>query len=421
MIGEVLEFAGLLRRKSWSRARLDELRRAKLRRLIHHAYHSVPYYRRLMEKAGVRPEDVDEPSDLRKLPVTTKQELRDAGEDCLARGCGELTVRHTSGHSGVPFEVRVTPAECRTRRLREFRMLMGAGVRPRDRLTLLGPLRTAPRRLHRRIGLYRMEVIPGNLPDQEMVRRLQESRPDVLWAYPTVLKTVLYRAGCGLSGLAKPRLLITSAQVMESALRTQLRADLPEMDIASIYGSAEAGRIAAECRWRRGLHLEDDALIVELVENGSPVEPGCEGTVVLTCLDQLAMPLIRYEQGDRCRLRPTPCSCGWQTPVMDAPAGRNADMVTLPSGRKISVLPLDVALRDQTDLLQYRFVQKRLDRIESQLCYRTPPPDEQLQKVRRRLEEALPEGMEVHIRLIPEMRFEGVKFKVFVSELEGSS
>jgi phenylacetate-CoA ligase len=300
-------------------------------------------------------------------------------------------------------------------------MLIGAGVRPRDRLTLLGPLRTGPRRLHRQLGLYRMEMIPGNLPDQEMVRRLRESRPDVLWVYPTVLKTVLYRAGCALSGLARPRLLITSSQVMESVLRGQLLADLPEMEIATIYGSAEAGRIAAECRRRSGLHLEDDALIVELLENGSPVEPGREGTAALTCLDQFAMPLIRYEQGDRCRLRTTPCSCGWQTPVMDAPAGRSADMVTLTSGRKISILPFDAALRDQTDLLQYRFVQQRLDLIEAQLCYRSPPPDEHLRELRRRLEDAVPEQMKIVVRLVPAMRFEGVKFRVFVSELEGSS
>ena len=86
---------------------------------------------------------------------------------------------------------------------------------------------------------------------------------------------------------------------MRPETRERLTSSLPKMEIVNIYGSSEAGRIAAECRARRGLHLEDDALIVELLEDGLPAEPGHEGTVVLTCLDQFAMPLIRYEQGDR--------------------------------------------------------------------------------------------------------------------------
>ena len=417
MISEVLELASLIRRKSWSRARLDELRRQKLQRLIHHAYANVPYYRRLMDRVGVKPDDIREPSDLIKLPITTKSDLRRAGEDCLANGCGELTVLHTSGHSGAPFEVRMTPGEYRTRRLREFRMLIGVGVKPRDRLVLLGPMRTRPNRLHRRLGLYRMEVIPCTLPDEEQLRRLRLSKPDVLWAYPTVLETALWRAGCGLRELAQPRFLISSSEVMTPLFRRRLLAEMPEMEIVNIYGSAEAERIAAECSARRGLHLEDDAVIVEILNGGSPALLGQEGTVVLTCLDQLAMPLIRYEQGDICRLRAEACGCRWATPVIDPPLGRNSDMITLPDGRKMSSQGLAVSLRHEMDLLQYRFVQERPDRIEAQLCFRNTPQPHKLDELKKRMEEAVGNDVSFDIRVIPEMRFEGTKFKTFVSKL----
>jgi phenylacetate-coenzyme A ligase PaaK-like adenylate-forming protein len=417
MIPELIEFAGLLRRKRWSRERLDDLRRAKLRRLIHHAYDNVPYYRRLMDRSGVRPADIREASDLVRLPVTTKADLRRADAECLAPSQDTLTVLHTSGHSGAPFAVRLSAAEYRTRRLREFRMLIGTGVRPRDRLTLLGPVRTRPERVHRRLGFYRLEVIPGSLPDEEQLRRFQLSRPDVLWAYPATLKTMLHRARCRLHDLARPRFLITSSEVMDRGFREQLLTEMPEMEIVNIYGSAEAGRIAAECRARRGLHLEDDALIVELLDNGSPVTSGSQGTVVVTCLDQLAMPLIRYEQGDIAQLRSEPCGCGWQTPVMEPPSGRNSDMITLARGTEISCLRLEVSLRHEMDLLQYRFVQERLDRIQAQLCFRQAPTPAKLGELKRRMEEAAGGEFEVDIELVPEVRLEGVKFKVFVSKL----
>ena len=417
MILEALEFARLLRRKTWPRERIDELRRAKLRRLILHAYENVPYYRRLMDRAGVKPAEIREPSDLRKLPVTTKADLRRAGQDCLSTGMEAPTVLHTSGHSGVPFEVRMTAAEYRTRRLREFRMLIGIGVRPRDRLTLLGPVRTRPQRLHRRLGFYRIEVIPLVLPPEEQLRRFRLSHPDVLWAYPCALQTVLHYGECGLGDLARPRFLINSSAVMTPLFRERLLAELPEMEIVNIYGSAEAGRIAAECRARRGLHVEDDAVIVELLENGSPVEGGHEGTVVVTCLDQFAMPLIRYEQGDICRTRPEPCGCGWRTPLLDSPLGRNSDMLTLPNGSRVSPDRIEVSLRHEMDLLQYRFVQERLDRIQAQLCFRCPQTPAKLAELRRRMEEAAGGSMAVEIELVAEARFESVKFKVFVSKL----
>ena len=417
MMFEVLEFFQLLNRKRWPRERLDDLRRAKLRRLIDHAYRHVPYYRRLMDHAGVKPEQIRELPDLRRLPITTKKDLRKAGQDCLTAGHGELTVLHTSGHTGVPFEVHLTPAESRTRRLREFRMLIGVGVRPRDRLTLLGPVQTRPARLHRQLGFYRLEVIPLVVPHEEQLRRFRLSRPDVLWVYPTTLEALLQYAGCELRDLAQPRILVTSAGVMRPSLRERLRAEMPRMEIVNIYGSSEAGRIAAECRARRGLHLEEDALIVELLENGSPAEPGREGTVVVTCLDQLAMPLIRYEQGDICRLQSEPCVCGWQTPLLDAPLGRDSDLLTLPGGTRISANRLEVALRHEMNLLQFRFVQDRPGRIQAQLCFRTEPSPQDLTELRRRLEEAAGGNIALDIEQVPENEFKSVKFKTSISQL----
>jgi len=417
VIGEVREFLSLRARRGWDRSRIDELRRVKLRRLIRHAYDNVPYYRRLMDHARVRPDEIRGPEDLQNIPVTTKKDLRNAGPDCLAHGAGPLITLQTSGHSGIPFEVKMTAAEYRTRRLREFRMLIGLGVRPTDRLVLLGPVRTRPARLHRRLGFYRMEVIPLTLPEDEQLARFRSSNPDILWAYPTILKTALYNAHCGLSDLVRPRFLITSGQVMEPVFRERLRRELPSMEIVNIYGSAEVGRIGAECRHRRGLHLEEDALIVEFLQDGNRVEPGTEGHVAVTSLDQLTMPFIRYEQGDLCRLRAHACECCWRTPLIDPPLGRSADMITLPCGGALSPLPLDVALRNELSLWQYRFIQHRPDHIEAQLCFRELPSPDKVGELKRLMENTVGHGIVFDVQLIPEMRFEGSKFKVFLSNL----
>lgn len=419
MIGEILEFWQTYERAKWPAAKLAAFRRQKLRRLIDHAYSNVPYYRDLMQKAGVAPGDIQDFSDLVRIPVTTKAMLRDAGDRALAGGSGNLLSQHTSGHSGVPFTVRYTQREQQSRRLREFRMLISAGVRPRDQLVLLGPTRSRPQRLHRWLGLYRMEVIPCTLTHQELSARFEATSPDVLWVYPTSLKTVLYHTGKALHQLVQPRIMITSAQVMDAPFRQRLLAESPGLEIVDIYGSSEVGRIAAVCGHRTGLHIEEDALHVELLDSGQPIAAGGLGSVTITAFDQLAMPFIRYEQGDLCRQKLAPCPCGRNSSMLYPPIGRDADMITLPDGQKVSCAIVDVALRDETELLQYRFVQTALSKIRVEVCYRQPPSAEHLQNLSQLLSACTNGQIDYTMEVLPDFRMEGTKFKVFVSEVPG--
>jgi phenylacetate-CoA ligase len=420
MLSEIFELARLLRYPHWPADKLADFRRRKLHRLVHHAFQEVPYYRDLMQRNGLRPEDIREFSDLAQIPVTTKAMLRQAGPAALARGARDLETLHTSGSSGTPFEVHCTPRERRTRRLREFRMLLTAGqFGPRDQLVLLGPTLQRPSRLHRALGFYRHAVIPCSLPGAELTARLIAARPDVLWVFPTSLKTVLYYSGKSLAQICRPRTLLTSAQVMDTQFRNRLLAGNPGLEIVDIYGAAEVGRIAAACELRNGLHLEEDALHVELLLEGKPVAPGEEGTVTVTALDQLAMPFIRYEMGDLCRLRLDHCPCGRSSARIHPPAGRNADMVTLPDGRKTSCAALDIALRNETNLVQYRFVQTGLRHIRAELFYSADPGPERLRALLERCSALFDHEIQFSVQQMAAYRTDGPKFKVFISELAG--
>lgn len=418
MIGEALELAALVARRRWSRARLEALRRRKLRRLVEHAYRNVPYYRALMDRARVKPGEIQNEEDLHRLPITRKEDLRRAGEACLAKGAGPLMSLYTSGFSGKPFEVKLTPAEYRRRRLREFRMLLGMGLRPRDHLVLLGPLRPRPARLHRLLGFYRLTVIPLTLPVEEQIARFRATRADVLWFYPATLRSMLSVDRELLRRTAPPRFLISSSAVMDPVLRARLERDLPGVPILEAYAANESGRIAAECPLRQGLHLEDDAVIVELLENGEPAPPGAAGSVVLTCLDQLAMPFIRYELGDLARFKNGVCRCGWQTRLIDRPLGRLEEMLRLRDGRLIDSSVINVVLREWPSVWQHRFIQRRYDLVEGQLVYETPPRRDELERLRCVLEEKVGCGMRFELRVLDRIDDEGLKFHAFLCRIE---
>jgi len=418
MIGDAVTLARLLAHWRWSQAELAALRQRKLRRLIDHAYRNVPYYRARMEEAGLRPQDLQTEIDLERLPVTRKEDLRQAGEACLARGAGRLMTLHTSGHSGTPFQIRLTESEYRLRRLREFRMLLGMGLRPRDRLVLLGPLRSRPVRLHRLLGLYRLIVIPWTLSMGEQLARLEAARPDVLWFYPTTLKSLMAFAPGILRRIKRPRFLISSSSVLDSPTRADIERDLSGVPIREAYAANECGRIAADCRFGQGLHLEDDALIVELVDGGKPAEAGTPGSIVITCLDQFAMPFIRYELGDLVRQKGGACPCGRQSPLIDRPLGRDWEVFRSRDGSLIDPDVVAGLLRNYPGLVQFRFVQRSYELIEGQLVFEAPPPAERLEELRRLLEARVGHGVRFELRLPDRIDDERLKFRAFVCRLE---
>jgi phenylacetate-CoA ligase len=416
---ELTELAALFAVGWRGREALDSMRRRRLARLVRHAYEHVPYYRARMGAAGLRPADVSTPADLRRMPVTTKADLRAAGDAALSRGAGSLIARGTSGYSGQPFVTYRTPSEARVCSLRDFRALVRAGFRPLDRLAVLGPDRFRPRRAHHRLGPYRQEIIRGSLSVDEQSRRLRDFAPTVLWAYPTMLRSVLAAQGHRLSRLAQPRILITSSEVLDPVFRGQILRDRP-VEIFNFYGAVEVGRIGAECRSHAGLHVEADALIVELLDGDRMVEPGAPGRVVLTSLENYAMPMIRYDLGDLSAEICGSCPCGWPTPRIEAPMGRNTDMVTLPDGGRVSATRLNFVLREQRDLLQFRFRQDSADRIEAQLVYERPPAPQDLAGLRAQLEAALAGQIRVDVRVVDRIAVEGGKFKYLVSSLPGA-
>jgi phenylacetate-CoA ligase len=419
VLSELAELAALLAVGWRSRDGLESMRRRKLARLVRHAYERVPYYRARMDAARLRPADIATPADLRRMPLTTKADLRAAGAAALSSTARSLVTRNTSGFSGRPFAVHRTPQEMRRARLRDFRALLRAGLGPRDRLAVLGPDRTRSARAYERLGLYRQEVIRGSLGVDEQVRRLRDCAPTVLWVYPSLLQSLLSRRGHRLSALARPRILIASSEVLDPVLRTQILRDRP-VEIFNFYGAVEAGRIGAECRAHAGLHVEADALIVELLDGDRVVEPGKPGRVVLTNLDSYAMPLIRYDLGDLSAEIPAPCPCGWPTPLLEAPMGRNADMVTLPDGSLASATLLSFVLRAELDVLHFRFRQDRADRLEAEFVFERPPSPHALLDLRARLEAALGDQLRIDLRVVDQIAMGSGKFKYLVSSLPGA-
>lgn len=340
---------------------LGELRERKLRSLVDHARQNVPYHCSRFDEAGIEPGSIRTLGDLERIPVTTRGDLRAAGpEAILTRGTDPAagTRYLTSGTTGRSLVVHLSPTEARTRLLVELRGLRAAGLlRPREKIVVIGPVRWGPGHLYQRLGLFRRLYISPRLPVRDQVARLEQLRPHVLWAYPSVLMAIVERLGGRLSAAARPRALITSAEGIPGDLAAAIHADL-EVEWFNFYGAAETGRIAWECRAHDGLHLNADRLVLERLEG-----PGGSARTVITDLDSRTMPILRYDLGDDIDFLDGDCRCGVSFPRIGAPRGRISGMVRLPDGRSISSWALRSIVRDHPGVDVYQMRQLAPDHL----------------------------------------------------------
>jgi phenylacetate-CoA ligase len=415
MLEEQRELLRLTRRRLPSADEIEAIRLRRLRDLLQYAFDNVPFYRGLLQSNGLVPSDVRSVSDLRRLPVTNRDQLREAGPDRISRKVNQATsrTRYTSGSGGSPLAIFRTHTDERLRKALELRSMTAAGVRWRDNVVTLGPALSGSTMLTR-FGVFRTTFVSITLPVEEQARCLRDMQPDVLWVYPTALRSLLHHVGA-LSSIIRPRMIVINAEPLDESLRQRLLSDLP-LEFRNFYGSVETGRISFECPAGEGLHINTDCSILEL-DDQQAVE-GAGRPVIITNLLIRAAPFIRYRLGDYVELIDHPCSCGSPLPLMKPPVGREWDVIRLPDGKLVSPWGCNSILRAVPNLLQFRLIQKQVDLLVLLLQFSESPGRGFLDSLRCRLVEQLGQAVSIQIELVDHIDNTTLKFRAFISQLK---
>lgn len=339
--------AQALERDAWDAAQWSDWQQAQLATFLPRAARGVPAYRGDM---GQRPD-----ADLARLsswPILSKHQLRADSRAYVvapARWKGGLLIIRTSGTSGSPLTVWWTRSTAeRWYALYEARIRRWNGVTRHDRWGIFGgrlvtdARRTKPpfwvwNRTLAQLYLSSYHISPASVGAYVHALRSHELRH--LLGYPSALAAL---ASLALEqGLEAPPLdvVVTNAEPLSPAQR-EVIATWFGCPVRDTYGMAEAVCGASECE-HGGMHIWPEAGIVEVLDdNDAPVPAGTTGRLVFTGLLHDAMPLIRYEIGDRGALAPTDeaCACGRGLPRFQSIEGRADDVVITPDGRRIGRL-----------------------------------------------------------------------------------
>ncbi|MDX1622957.1 MAG: hypothetical protein R3199_03140 [Gemmatimonadota bacterium] len=342
-----------------SEARIERLQRRRLRRIVHHAWATVPFYRRTMRERDIGPGDLRSAADLERLPLLTgklvRTRLREFRSTRIADGATLKLQSSGSTDEGVRKLV-LWDEESSLRKLAvlarhgaAMRRLAGAGWGSRRALLV-------PEEAFRPLvefwgdrvagwsGTTEMEWIPPDLPFPEIVQRLADFRPTVVNSYGSITELFLGRAASRGLEWSPPRVWIYGGDALPGYVRERFeeRFGFP---IASTYQTSEAGSIGFECERRDGFHVNADQNVVRIVRpDGSASPPGETGEVVVSSLVNRATVILNFRLGDRAAWAAEPCPCGRTLPRIVGLEGRVSDIVRTADGREISAAVLKNAL-----------------------------------------------------------------------------
>ncbi len=430
-----------------SRERLSAIQWKKFTRLLHFAYERIPYYNEKFREAGVRPEDIRTRDDLQRIPILTKDDIRQNFPDRILDNRRKFRMTQIGQTSGSTAESLyfVRPDKAWIRSLYYSVFLRTNGMKNLPILVFTTPHCTAAscslrdeenatgprvskfqkmwflRHLEEIIGLPSSENILG--ASDEFMNRLTEIlskfSPCILVADPVYLGALaryLRRTGKRAPEL---EVIITTFELLTPSLEDLLR-DVFECEVYTQYGASEIMDIANECENHR-LHVRMTNVMLEVMRDGRPARPGELGRAIVTDLCNTNMPFIRYDIGDVVTRGDHDCPCGRNTETIECVHGRIGDLIkTNGAGgeRLLTPFEMDRIFRGAPGIGSYRFVQKNKNTYDIAVLPDGSFGEPERQKVIQRCRSVLGADGQYHVHVVDEIKPQrSKKFRFVHSEM----
>lgn len=372
----------LRQRDRWTRQHLETHQSRSLHLLRAYAYARSPFYQQFHRGLADRP--------LHELPVLTKAMMMEnfdalvtdraicreaieahlAGAEAHRRFLGRYWINATSGSSGRPGLFLFDRNEWTAILAAFARAYEWAGIwlslTRRRKMAVVAS--TTPWHMSAQVGATVHTwwtptlSLAATEPLETIVRQLNAWQPETLVAYASMVGLLADEQRAGRLHIA-PAPVFTSSEVLTEETRRRVEAAWGKT-LFNQYAATEGGSLAAECAQHQGMHLAEDMVIFEVVDQDNrPVPPGMFGDkALLTVLFSRTQPLIRYELSDRVRLAAAPCPCGRPYALIDAVQGRVEEVLTFPAiaGGEVTVHPnVFHQVMDIVPAREWRVVQER--------------------------------------------------------------
>ena len=344
------------RHEQWlDRESIERLQKERLERAVSTAS-AAPYYGNLLRGLGLSTGDVTSNPSL--LPITKKEIVKNNRDTFLAPGAvkNRLVHQETSGSSGTPTDLFFDGSDMNHRAAIFLLIQTEFGRTPFDIYAEISHASPPPFPLSA-LGLFRKLHISVFEDEKKMFSILKKTRPDIIGWIPSVL-TILAKMNLSDGRPLSPKSVFCGAEMLTPHRRKFIE-DAFSSKVFQLYASTEFAAIAWECPEEHNLHVNSSTCFVEIVDdNGRPKKSG-KGQIVVSSLQNRAMPLLRYALGDLGSWGGD-CSCGRGSPVLKSLEGRIDDFIVLPDGRLRSSFSFDF-VEELRSVNAYQLIQEKED------------------------------------------------------------
>lgn len=384
------------------------LQRWKLNRILRAAYDRSPFYRQRFDSLGARPEDFQRPEDFAGFPILTRDEILANAKAMLTMPAGKLRIGRSGGSTGHPlyFFYHHDYKYYRISLLNRFRYWVGAD-QARPILLLWGS--TMKPNIPPVIRPWHRLLLPDfrygiAFMDEELLRRIAreflEIKPALVTGYASTLRSLArFLKENQIPVPHPPKAVISTAEMLLPDDR-QLIEERLHAPVYNSYGSNENSNFASECKERQGFHVMADHVYIEILSGNRTAKPGEPGRIILTDLDNPAMPFIRYNTEDIGSWSTRSCPCRRTLPMLDTVYGRDTDFLIDRLGAYYPGINLIVPLRSASSgdrIRQFQYHQTECSRFELLAVKGSAFTPEAESELRQSLQDAFGDKMEFRL------------------------
>ncbi len=407
----------------WTREKLEEYQMQQLEKLLKHAYDNVPYYRKVFDEKGLKPKDIQDFDDLKKLPYLTKDAFKQHFEELVAKNIKlkNLSMSHTSGTTGKPLQFYEDSSTGQKELAFIYHQWSRVGLEPSDPLIQLRGAVIGGNKPVEYDPVNKVLRLSPRLDSNEIVRYYLEKmgyfRAKFLHGYPStiaIFASLIKRYDFRVSFKLKAVLFASETSY---SWERKITKEVFNCRVFSHYGTAEKAVLAGECENTHDYHCLPQYGITEIDTDTNEIL----GTSFLNYVN----PFIRYCTTDiASRSIHSSCSqCGRQYfPVFPGVEGRLEDFIITPKGVPVSPAVITHPFKDFKTIKDTQILQKSLDCIKLRIApwdnYRPKVLEDELQQLCQGLKKILGPEMKIETEIVQSIQFsKSGKFKWIISEV----
>ncbi|MCS3663486.1 phenylacetate-CoA ligase [Salinibacter ruber] len=410
----------------WDIEEIKGYQNKKISEIVTYAYKKVPFYRRVMDRRGISPKDIDKREDLKQLPIIDKNTIKKYKNQFKSDefNDGSLIKRKTSGTTGNPLELYMTKDAVTRQRAVWWRHKNRFGIRPWDKRLSFGARVLVPEsqsrppywRYNWAKNQYYLSIY--HIKDKNIksiAKWLNEESFDFFEGYPSAI----YNLACQIESQNlkiknRPKYIFTGADALIPEFKQKIE-NVFGVKATEHYGMAEACGNISKCE-KGSFHVDHEFGVLETVSDKKGAKN--EKRMIFTGFHNKAMPLIRYDIGDYCTMSNSNCSCGRSSKILKSIDGRIEDFVrTKDGGRAVG---MNRVFKWAEGVQEIQIVQKSLNKLVVRI-----KPDNDFdfsytkEKLSTELKKRIGEEIEIEFDIVEEIpRSKSGKYRAVVSEIE---